>query len=223
MSLRLSRQFVHQLGVLATVEDAELEKLEQALDRTTGAIDRPEQLIARAAEELDLALAEVLIRQVLGYASMTLQAGLSGTQAMDAAHELIVAEVEPDGQPAAHRGLVTVERLARLSSVRRTAHAIDLSYDCPNLLQRTRILTDIRPLFSEEGDAMEGGVVSHSLRIRYDTAGLPREMSFALDEQDLRALQSQCERALRKGATARTALSQKANIPMLNPREPNDD
>ena len=100
--------------------------------------------------------------------------------------------------------------------------AIDLLYDCDNLLQRTRVLTDVRPLFSDDARRVEGAVVAHTLRVRYDHAGRDEEISFSLDAADLRRLIDHCERGLLKEATARRELPERADIPTTPAAEPDD-
>ena len=102
------------------------------------------------------------------------------------------------------------------------AKALDLSYDCDNLLQRSRVLTDIRPLFTDDAGRIEGAVVAHTLRLRYDQAGRNEEISFSLDAADLRQLVVHCDRALLKEKTARRFLMEDADVPTI-PDERTDD
>jgi hypothetical protein len=102
------------------------------------------------------------------------------------------------------------------------AKAIELSYDYANLLRRTRILTDIRPLYNDSADCIEAAVVSYTLRLRYDTADGEHELSIALDEADLRTLMAQCERAMTKAKTARDVLAGRCNISIAISGETSD-
>jgi hypothetical protein len=101
--------------------------------------------------------------------------------------------------------------------------AIELVYDYANLLRRTRVLTDIRPLFNNAADQIEGAVVSYTLRLRYDSADGEHELSIALDESDIRILADQCDRALTKATTARAMLVEKCNLSVIVSGEVNDD
>tara|TARA_A100001391_G_C5066162_1_gene277218 strand:+ start:556 stop:1209 length:654 start_codon:yes stop_codon:yes gene_type:complete len=106
-------------------------------------------------------------------------------------------------------GLQVVEAIAETTAIKLTARSIDLAYECDNLLQTSRILTDVRPVFSEDAGSIEGAIVAHMLRIRYDSAGTDKELSFALDSADLRRLSYQCDRALLKEKTAQTQMIDK--------------
>ena len=89
------------------------------------------------------------------------------------------------------------------------------AYASDNLLQSTRILTDVRPLFSDDAQSIDGAVVAHTLRLRYDSAGIDHELSLALDSSDLHKLIEDCERALQKEKTAQERICNAASIPSM--------
>lgn len=95
------------------------------------------------------------------------------------------------------------------ASVRTTIKALDVSYEYANLLQSSRIMTDVRPIFNEEGSEIEGAVVSFTLRLNLLNAGQPQSLSIALDGFDLQFLGDQCQKAWRKAETALSLLSSK--------------
>ncbi len=99
--------------------------------------------------------------------------------------------------------------------VRLVSTTLDLMYEYANLLQNTRIVTDIRPVFSEDADHIEGSVVSHTLRLRYDSTEGDHSISIAIDEDDIRELERQCKRALIKAQTARVLMEQKGMVPTV--------
>jgi hypothetical protein len=93
--------------------------------------------------------------------------------------------------------------MLRADAVRTTVKALDVSYEYANLLQSCRIMTDVRPIYDDEGDEIEGAVVSFTLRLNLLNAGQPKSLSIAIDGIDLHILLDQCQRALRKAETAR--------------------
>jgi hypothetical protein len=107
-------------------------------------------------------------------------------------------------------------------AVRLVTTAIDLSYEYANLLRRARILTDIRPLYNNDATEIEGAVVSHTLRLRYDSIDGNHQLSIAMDELDVRELVKECERALRKATTARHLMKDKVNVPTIISGEQED-
>lgn len=90
-----------------------------------------------------------------------------------------------------------------LPSVMSVVKMLDLSYDYSNLLQNSKILTDIRPIFNEDASNIEGSVISYTLRIYYNTRSISKNLSIALDKEDIIKLRNQCERALEKAKTAK--------------------
>lgn len=106
-------------------------------------------------------------------------------------------------------------RLLGSCAFRVVAKAMDLSYEYANLYRRARILTDIRPLFTSNADAIEAAVISYTLRLRFDSSDGEHELSIAMDEGDVRDLIDQCERALTKAKTARDLMVQKAAVPTI--------
>lgn len=113
--------------------------------------------------------------------------------------------------------VVSLESLVASRPVRMVAAALDLSYDYANLLQSARIITDIRPIFDAGADVIEGSVVSYTLRLKYDSLDGDHSLSIALDEKDIRRLQEQCDRAIKKAKLAKVWMSspQTGGVPTL--------
>jgi hypothetical protein len=105
----------------------------------------------------------------------------------------------------------TFRRLIASSKVATTAKVLDLSYDYTNLLQTTRIVTDIRPVFNGDATQIDGAVVSFTLRLSYDSSEGNHSLSIAMNQADVKSLSEQCERALRKSALARDKI---ASLPL---------
>ena len=73
----------------------------------------------------------------------------------------------------------------------------------------------MRPLFTDDAQSVDGAIVAHTLRLRYDSAGVDHELSLALDNSDLHRLIEDCERALLKEQTAQDKLCKPASIPSM--------
>ena len=106
-------------------------------------------------------------------------------------------------------------RLFELPPVNVVAKALDLSYDYVNLLQHTRIVTDIRPVFDENEEGIAGAVVSQTLRLVFSSSDGTHSLSIAMDANDIQLLRRSCERALKKVVTAEEQLLAKLDIPVL--------
>ena len=84
-----------------------------------------------------------------------------------------------------------------------------LAYTHQNLLVRSQLLTDIRPVFDSTAEELRELVVTHTLFITYsDDSQTPRMISFAVDADDIAHLLSECQRAATKTKTVKNALRQ---------------
>ncbi|MBN3893895.1 MAG: hypothetical protein HWQ41_00885 [Nostoc sp. NOS(2021)] len=97
-----------------------------------------------------------------------------------------------------------------------TSKAIDVMRDHERIFTRSRVLTDMRPIFEpdlEKGPA--GVVIVHMLKIQYADLDGTHEFFVALDSIDLEQLRQQLDRADRKAKSIKLMLG-RANIPYLN-------
>jgi hypothetical protein len=111
-------------------------------------------------------------------------------------------------------------------AVRMVSKATELSYDYANLFQGARIFTDVRPVFNDEEEDkldIDAAVISYTLRLHFDNRDGNHSLSIALDEDDIRTIQKQCDRALRKSQVTRRRVCQAANIPSVIFGEKTDD
>jgi len=78
--------------------------------------------------------------------------------------------------------------------------AVKLLAERSKLIENTRIITDIRPVFKEQKiEPPDYCLITHNLRINYVTESRDKKkVYFALDRQDLIELKSQIDRALEK-------------------------
>ncbi len=101
------------------------------------------------------------------------------------------------------------DALVQLLSSKRLQHlekAVALSYEYSNLLQKVRIITDIRPVYekneSEELE-IEAAMISQTLKIDYTSDDGRHSISMAMDIADLKDLEKACGRAVKKANAAR--------------------
>lgn len=85
-----------------------------------------------------------------------------------------------------------------LESISISAKASDVAYSNERLFTGARILTDVRPVFSNDLSPT-AAVLIHSLKIDYVQDGETHERFFSLDSSDLTTLRDALDRALRKG------------------------
>jgi len=105
------------------------------------------------------------------------------------------------------------EYVARLISPDGTlaygAKAAELLLDQQFLFCRARVLTDVRPVFDEGAECVQGFLPFHTLSVTYHEGGETREMHLAMDFNDIVRLRNQLLRAERKERLVRQDLTDK--------------
>ncbi len=83
-----------------------------------------------------------------------------------------------------------------------------LAYTHQNIFLNARLITDVRPVFSDGGTSVEEFVITHVLAIDY-TDGTQNNtvLTLAMDQEDVAQLQRQCERAAVKVLTLQKSLA----------------
>lgn len=114
------------------------------------------------------------------------------------------------------------DRLVRMlelkASLGLTAKASDLLTDAQHLFYTAKILTDLRPVFNEEGTKIEGAVIVHNLALHYGEGTEHKDFFIVLDANDMEELQMVLERAEEK-AEALQSLMKNSHIPYLSVEE----
>jgi hypothetical protein len=121
------------------------------------------------------------------------------------------------------------DKLTRLMSLEQplgvTSRALDVMTQHKNPLRSSRILSDIRSIFSSGDDPRPvAAVIVHNLRLATMTDGDYFTFTAALDSQDLRSLAAVVARAIKKeeslkGAIQRAGLSYIDVLPVEQPEE----
>jgi len=95
-----------------------------------------------------------------------------------------------------------------------SAKALDLLTDAQNLFFSAKMLSDIRPVFSEDGTVAEATVLVHHLLIHYRNGNDHKDFFVTLDNNDLKQLRGVLDRAERKEATLKPLL-RRLEVPYL--------
>jgi hypothetical protein len=215
-----------QLDDFVAIRDLAPAKLEAAVDALRLAPStpmKPDRLANVLAEGLKepKGTADGIVRQALALYAWIIHGGLTISELQASTREAVKNDFGwTDAEIEKWRGVEPAfSELIASKAIRLTASVIDLSYEYTNIWQGARILTDIRPIFNEDATVIDGAVVSHAFRLRFDSVDGPHEMYVCLDESDIRALADQCERALQKSRTAGSMLTEKAKVPIVIPGE----
>jgi len=98
-------------------------------------------------------------------------------------------------------------RLLDSPSIRLSAKATDILFDTPAHLIAGRILTDIRPIFSDdEIVTLESALITHTFKLEFHEGNTRKTLFLSLDLSDIDALQDTLGRAKLKAEASRAML-----------------
>lgn len=162
------------------------------------------ELIEHETQDWDSNQQQALVRQCLGLRGLMTDADLNGSDVLQAlGHGLKEATellAEPDMLEAWDNKVAPcIAELLESRLLRVATKSANLAYDYANLLRSARIITDVRPVFDDAVECIEGAVVSHVLRLKYTGLDDETSVSIVLDAADVGRLQDECARALTKG------------------------
>ena len=103
------------------------------------------------------------------------------------------------------RVVAIVESLSPDDALPNTEKAGRLTFAHQNVLKEAQILTDVRPVFTEDGSKITQSIIYHTLIIEFFD-GEAKRIEFTLDAPDVSALKRFCVRAEQKAITAKEAM-----------------
>jgi len=96
-------------------------------------------------------------------------------------------------------GKILKDRLVRIfegnKGLKITMKAMGVMVDQDHIFSHARILTDIRPVFNNNGDSVDAAVIVHNLRIHYVENSDRKDFYVALDTNDIQSLREVLDRA----------------------------
>ena len=217
LRLRPRKEQIHDLKQIASLGSAKLSELADRLQADQSALLKPAQLAKLIREVVGEGAADSLVRQVFSLRGLVRRFGTTIEEIVDGLRPWLKdALPENDQTDAVVDSLAAAFRnVLDCKLIRMSATANELSYDYANLIRHIRILSDIRPLYDDHADVIDGAVISHTMRLQYDSADGEHELSLALDEEDIAKLMRQCDRALKKSVAAKKLMEEKAGIPTI--------
>jgi hypothetical protein len=121
----------------------------------------------------------------------------------------LAADEGPEEVDMAARLADRLKVLLGLQSVVTTARALDLLTENEHLFHSARVLTDIRPVFSDDPkEAPKGALVTETLKVEYFDEGTINSLYLALSRAELQNLRDTVDRALAKSDTVHDLLEQ---------------
>lgn len=206
--LRVPESMRSGLKLIADLSSEAVDDLRLVLEKNPEVLFSREATIRHAEKlrKLSLADAEALMESVVPLVYFKGAQGKSTQQILTDVSASLQQE-KPFTPEQLTRFEKNLSRILDVSGLVLAAKAIAVASDCPRLFSEARILSDLRPVFSEDVTAAPlGAVVTHNLRISYNEEGNEKEFFVYLDSKDLKSLQEQIGRALQKDSTLRRFL-----------------
>lgn len=209
--LTIQPEQVSQLSKVLEVSGADMESLVSQCESVRWMqAQELEEGFAAALKSDDLG--KSLCRLVMGWRALSFHTSESIETIVEALRSGLVravggSDVEIVSKFDERREIVL--RLLKSKAVRRVAKVLSLSYEYANLYQSAKIITDVRPIYDEEGKTFDDAVVTYTLSLRYDSSEGEHGLSLALDWNDLVRLQGECARAILKATAAKDFMASK--------------
>jgi hypothetical protein len=179
-----------------------LNHLETAFDRAASVKENmisPKGLRAAMEDVLPSEIVRALIHQVIGLRSYIDEAQVAPAEAMEALSLGLKRQKWPEDLYSKWEEVAKIlERFLLLENVVTIAKALELSLDFEHILIDSKILTDIRLVYSANRDKIIGGIVCNRLRIKFHDEDAHKSLSISLDKDEIEHLQKLCNEALNK-------------------------
>ncbi len=139
----------------------------------------------------------------------------------DLSKEIIKSDIEDSIDIEEGKG-INVDRLIDIASLTSTMSAVkmaSLSYDLPSQIDDIKIITDLRPVFSQSrGEAISFIIMNNLQFVAKDKYGT-KTHSLSISVEDVRRLQKCCEQALLKVDSLSRTVVDSFKVPVYQPGE----
>lgn len=208
-TLRIPEKHKAALTFLASLGDAELAKIEEGL-RSLAPCISVRTLVQQLRERTELPETEASSVVTL-LVSLTIAAQAEDEPAANIATKVAARAVEEKlGIDPTQRDAFA-SKLARLldleGGIGLSARAIGLVLEHERTLVRTRILTDMRPVFAGKNPEPAAAMIVHTLKVESHKEEGHVSHFFALDIDDLRDLRDTVDRAIRKEESLKRSIA----------------
>jgi hypothetical protein len=218
VSVNLAKSQIDDLVAMCGLGATVLNQMAEVLEQTKPTIRRAQlvNLLSNAgAKELAL---EAAVRALPGLAIAVRRFNLTPRDLLDSVR-LGLDKVSKEVSQQWHECGPIIERMVASRSIVLYAKARDLAFDFERMYARSRILTDIRPVYDDARNMIVAADVIQTLRLDYiDSGGETSTITIAMDTPDLEQLKKCCEDSLQKVEIARK-LMESAGYEVVLPGE----
>jgi len=214
MSVTIPRQHREALASLITLSEDDMNRLFDALTTQSPTLS-PTVLGRRAAEASGLETERVvsIVQALISLITTQDQRRLSTEKVAIDIAEAAGSEKLGGLEPGSPNISTFAKRLTRLMTLEQplgvTSRAVNVMIQHKNPLRSSRILSDIRAIFSSGDDPQPvAAVIVHNLQLATMTDGDYLTFTAALDAQDLRSLAAVVARAIKKEDRLKNTIQQ---------------
>ena len=189
---------------LARMEDERFEELLSAIANAAPKLSQVEfaKSIVASATSLDRATVMPLVNEFFNFDYVR-----AGTEASQKEIASLIASTafaarSEDFAITEQDKSVIENRVEKILSVRKamslTAKTINVMSDQERVFIKSRVLTDFRPVFSEDAESIDAGVIVHTLTIHFAQDNDHKDFYVAMDTADIQKLRDVLDRADKK-------------------------
>lgn len=197
--LRINEESERELRLLTEQPLSQLDAVYARVASAKGHMIFPKALRTSMADALPSEIVQALIHQLIGLRSYIDDMQVAPAEAMEALSLGLKYKKWPEDLYLKWEKVAkALERFLSLENIVTIAKALELSLDFEHILVDTKILTDVRLVYSASRDKIIGGIVCNRLRIKMHDEDAHKSLSISLDKDEIEHLQKLCDDALRK-------------------------
>ena len=198
---------------LLHLDETQFEALIDAITKTppAGSTDLFSHHVADKISTIERAMVERIVDELFSLNFARENWGVSEAEFAKMAAGAAAAQASKKSPISDDQKNLLAARLARLleikASLNITSKAFDILTDAERVFYSAKILTDVRPVFDDQGNKIEGAVIMHNLRIHFGQDNDHRDFFVALDTNDIKELRTVLDRAEKKAKSLEELLS----------------
>lgn len=213
MGFRISSKQKEDLKVISNIEPTSLEQLLDELRNISTPLANQVELKKMFYHSLDKENGNILYRHIFSISTLLREHSIT----VDEFFTSMDASLGKSGWSSEELKKWTdiskyLKDILQLDVICLVTKILDLTYDYTNLLEKSRILTDVRPVFDEKKNQIIGSIVTQTLRLHYYSEDASHSLSITLDEKDLNTLEEACLDAKKKAKQAKDLMKEKCGI-----------
>jgi hypothetical protein len=218
-SINIPAREFPSLAYLVSLNEQEFRNLVDAIEGAQPSVSR-KKFASSVAQRFPIKTEEAfsLLGMLFSIYGIREQTKMSIPELVDAITDAATESPQHGSRFSGDKATILKGRLSALLSLsksfRISLKAVELITEVDRVFCGSRILSDIRSVFSESSDAASGAMIIHNLQIAFHHSGKHDEFYVVLEEDELQQLKETIERAQKKGIALRSII-EKAELKPL--------